>query len=63
MIKDQCDNCNKQETLNCSLNIAFNGQSCDMYSKTINLDRRKRPVRFASFLVMMELTIRMSVSY
>ncbi len=39
MIKDQCDNCNKQGTLNCSLNIAFNGQSCDMYSKRINIEK------------------------
>lgn len=39
MIKNQCDNCNKQGTLNCSLNIVFNGLSCDMYSKRINIEK------------------------
>ena len=39
MIKDQCDNCNKQGTFNCSLNIVFNGLTCDMYSKRISLEK------------------------
>lgn len=39
MIKDQCDNCNKQGTFNCSLNVVFNGLTCDMYSKRISLEK------------------------
>lgn len=39
MIKTQCEQCKKYNA-SCTENIVFNGQSCDQYSKKINLDKK-----------------------
>ncbi len=39
MIKTQCEQCKKYNT-SCTEDIVFNGQSCDQYSKKINLDKK-----------------------
>lgn len=36
MIKDQCNNCNKQGTISCTMDIFYNSQSCELYSKKMN---------------------------
>ena len=48
MIKDQCNNCNKQGTSECSLDIVFNGQSCDVYSKRVNLENATENIENAA---------------
>lgn len=39
MIKTQCEQCKKYST-SCNENIVFNGQSCEQYSKRIDLEKR-----------------------
>ena len=38
-IKDQCDNCRKRNTADCTETVVFNGNSCLSYSKGINLEK------------------------
>lgn len=37
MIQDQCNNCKKQGTISCTMDIVYNRQSCELYSKKINI--------------------------
>lgn len=39
MIKSQCEQC-KKYNVSCTENIVFNGQSCEQYSKRIDLEKR-----------------------
>lgn len=39
MIKDQCDNCRKKGTDSCNLNIVYDGHSCEIYLKRIDLEK------------------------
>ena len=42
-IKDQCEQCKKYND-SCTENIEFNGQSCDLYVKRINLEKAEKQV-------------------
>ncbi|WP_279085606.1 DUF2569 family protein [Bacteroides acidifaciens] len=42
-IKDQCEQCKKYND-SCTGNIEFNGQSCDLYVKRINLEKAEKEV-------------------
>ena len=39
-IKDQCENCRKKDTDECTETVAFDGVSCVSYSKVINLEKK-----------------------
>lgn len=39
MIKTQCEQCGKYNS-SCTENVVFNGQSCEQYSKRIDLEKR-----------------------
>lgn len=41
MIKDQCDKCHNQSTNSCSQQITYDGRSCDMYSRHIDLEKHE----------------------
>lgn len=43
MIKTQCEQCKKYNS-SCTENIVFNGQSCEQYSKRIDLEKRNNNV-------------------
>ncbi len=39
MIKDQCNNCKKNGTINCGQTIVFNSQPCEHYIKKLDLSK------------------------
>lgn len=44
-IKDQCENCRRKNTSDCSENIVYDGNSCPSYTKIINLEKADNPNR------------------
>ena len=44
MIKDQCDKCRKFGTDECGLQIVFDSNSCEQYSRRFNLEKQETPV-------------------
>ena len=40
-IKDQCENCRKRATDECTETVVYDGVSCSTYSKSINLEKAK----------------------
>lgn len=48
MIQDHCNNCNKQGTISCTMNIVYNSQSCELYSKKMNIQNHNIDVNVHS---------------
>lgn len=42
MIKDQCDKCRKQDMNSCGQQKAYDGRSCEMYSRHIDLEKHEK---------------------